>query len=113
MAQKEPAKDNTVFCACGKPSIALGDFNLPDLMLSNQRGTFKSFRDALKAHVFDQLVPRPTRGSSFLDLMFCNKKGLVKRARISPPIGDNNHSTALFKIQLKADPGNSGAQRWV
>ena len=65
------------FCATGKPVIACGDFNLPEIdwcsnddpILSVRSAHAVEFLDGLSVHGLTQSVHGPTRGDAILDLV--------------------------------------------
>ena len=62
------------YCSCELPCILLGDFNFPEIKWNGIYPASKLSRDFLRfigSHCFSQLVPVPTRGNSFLYLVFC------------------------------------------
>ncbi|KAK6061270.1 hypothetical protein COOONC_01067 [Cooperia oncophora] len=65
----------------------------------------KEFVQTLYSHEFAQLVHTPTRGSSILDLVFCNRHFLVSGVNVLPPIGTSDHATVQFLLNIyKPDP---------
>lgn len=94
-------------CCCDGPSLVLGDFNLADMEWYSRcddtllhSAVTKDFIDMFVSHNFSQLVDKPTRGESFLDLVFCNCDRLVTQLSVTPPIGNSDHATIDFLIDV-------------
>ncbi|KAK6035966.1 endonuclease/exonuclease/phosphatase family protein [Cooperia oncophora] len=71
-------------------TLVLGDFNMADASVYQSdagNSVSKEFVQTLYSHEFVQLVHTPTRGSSILDLVFCNRRFLVSGVNVLPPIG--------------------------
>ncbi|KAK6058146.1 endonuclease/exonuclease/phosphatase family protein, partial [Cooperia oncophora] len=80
-------------------TLVLGDFNMADAACIKVMQT-------LYSHEFVQLVHTPTRGSSILDLVFCNRRFLVSGVNVLPPIGTSDHaycSSALVRDFSRVD----------
>lgn len=104
------AKAISDFSAINYTTLLLGDFNLPDLSSSSTGYTSKCFSEIFETHGFQQLVLAPTRRSSVLDLILCNKSGFVSNVQIGPPVGSSDHASVTFQLDLKR---KSKEIRWV
>ena len=85
-----------------------GDFNLPDISWASQdvvgnqydREINNSFLEMSQDLGLSQIVNFPTRGTSFLDLLFTNHPDLVKNCNISAGLGD--HEAIAIETSLQA-----------
>ncbi|KAK6029920.1 endonuclease/exonuclease/phosphatase family protein, partial [Ostertagia ostertagi] len=88
---------------CSYPFIVMGDFNLPNIEWTNDEiNNVASLNGTIlqlcKSYNLMQFVPTPTRGSHTLDLLFCNKVGLISEVAINSPIGSSDHAMISFSI---------------
>lgn len=60
----------------------------------------KEFVEYLAAHELHELVLKPTRQKSFLDLAFCNAPNLVRNIVVGSPIGNTDHARVEFRLNL-------------
>lgn len=89
------------FSCHSNPTVVLGDFNLPDIVWSQPvclHGISLDFYNTFCSHNLSQLVMQPTRGCSFLDLLFTNDVGLVSDVRVVAPVGGSDHSAVEFTV---------------
>ncbi|KAK6060981.1 hypothetical protein COOONC_01357 [Cooperia oncophora] len=56
-------------------------------------------------------VEEPTRGSSWLDLILCNDAQLVRDVEVIPPIGNSDHASVDFSLNLSSN--SAASERWV
>ncbi|KAK6061772.1 endonuclease/exonuclease/phosphatase family protein, partial [Cooperia oncophora] len=89
-------------------TLVLGDFNMADASVYQSdagNSVSKEFVQTLYSHEFVQLVHTPTRGSSILDLVFCNRRFLVSGVNVQPLNGTSDHATVQFLLNIvKPDP---------
>ena len=98
-----------------------GDFNLPDINWKNQDITGnrypqlinKIFLEMAQDLGLTQVIDVPTRGTSFLDLLFSNKPDLVKKVDLLAGLGD--HEAVKVEIRLsiiRKKPTKRRIQLW-
>ncbi|KAK6024464.1 hypothetical protein OSTOST_09723, partial [Ostertagia ostertagi] len=99
------------------PCLLVGDFNLPDVDWNSVNcsagccAVTKEFVDMFYSHNFVQYVKSPTRGSSYLDLIFCNDVALIGEVEVLPPIGSSDHASAEFTLNVS--PPTVTQRKWV
>lgn len=111
---RPPSSDPTVLCqlsdlvsSVSNDCVLLGgDFNLPDMIWSDEMctcGSLSRLNLDLKCMVdtlgFTQHVLTPTRGSNILDLLFCNYPDIVKRVDVIPGISDHDAIVVTLSFQ--------------
>lgn len=96
------------FSVSDYPCVLLGDFNFPDFVLNaglqSHSKVSQDFLDLTTCHDFEQLVNSPCRGSSWLDLIFCNLPSTVRDVNVSSSIGSSDHASVTFSIDLTILP---------
>ncbi|EYB81592.1 hypothetical protein Y032_0378g284 [Ancylostoma ceylanicum] len=89
---------------CTTPCLLMGDFNFPDIQWHDtptaKSKNSNSFITFCNDHNFYQMVDNPTHLSNILDLVLCNQENLVKSLKIEPPIGNSDHATVFFELEL-------------
>jgi hypothetical protein len=93
-------------CSENKPLILGGDFNLPDILWSQDCIKQGAAKPALSRQLLTiaanmglaQTQEEPTRGDNTLDLYFTNRPGLIKNSQTVPGIGD--HSMCVVDTDL-------------
>ena len=85
------------------PSLLIGDFNFPDvdwesgIAGSKGRGFFEATSEAF----FDQHVSEPTHvNGNILDLILCNRDGMVSEVSNEGRIGKSDHDIVSFKLHV-------------
>lgn len=53
------------------------------------------------SHDFQQYVLTPTRGTAYLNLLFCNSPEIVKNVEIIPPIGGSDLAAVEFNLDIR------------
>jgi hypothetical protein len=89
-----------------KVCILAGDLNLPDINWfsstierGKQTPSNKLFLDFAVSSGFEQYVDKPTRKDNILDLVLCNKSGLVTDCEVSAPFSVSaDHNSVLFEL---------------
>ena len=84
-------------------NIIIGDFNFPDIQWeegrSGSRG--RDFHDATMDAFIEQHVVEPTHASgSLIDLILCNKEGMVKEVRAEDRVGKSDHDMISFVMDV-------------
>lgn len=87
----------------------LGDFNLPDINWNSNcftpcgryPGPSKLMVDIAHDHNLQQIVLKPTRENSILDLCFTNDLSFVKEVHVSPGISDHDTVIVIAAIRPK------------
>lgn len=74
---------------------------MPNIAMRDSDNITSTFEDMFEAHQFQQLVHRPTRGNSLLDLVLYNTPTLVRGINVGPPMGSTDHATLQFTIAGK------------
>ncbi|KAK6019291.1 hypothetical protein OSTOST_15079, partial [Ostertagia ostertagi] len=98
------------------PCLLVGDFNLADVDWNSVNcsagccAVTKEFVDMFYSHNFVQYVKSPTRGSSYLDLIFCNDVALIGEVEVLPPIGSSDHASAEFTLNVS--PPTVTQRKW-
>lgn len=87
-------------------TILLGDFNLPNIDWSTPSPTCHDnlssvLCDITADYFFNQMVLNPTRGNNILDLIFTTAPELISDLEISAPLGQSDHHSIDFKLNLK------------
>ena len=93
------------------PSIILGDFNYPDIswpLQNSQQNKLSAISNTFITTVQNlsliQKVLKPTRLNNYLDLIFTNDDQLISNTIILPPIGNSDHASISFSLDLSLTP---------
>ena len=81
----------------------LGDFNLPVLQKClTEHHTFSAvintIENTLLSHSLSQIVDFPSRGSNYLDLVFCNQHVVHDDVMCLPHFSTSDHCSIAFNI---------------
>ncbi|XGW28756.1 hypothetical protein V3C99_008503 [Haemonchus contortus] len=105
------------FSSYEAPCLVVGDFNLADVDWNSTDcsagycAVTKEFLEVFRSHNFVQFVKSPTRGPSYLDLIFCNEVALIGEVEVLPPIGSSDHASASFTLNV--EPLAVAQRKWV
>ncbi len=97
----------------GVSAVAVGDFNLPHINWSTLTPTpsatpaERQLLDCVITNGLEQLVSHPTRNDNILDLVLCNRPGLVTNLSVSPPLIPSDHLMVQFEIDTQNPDQNS------
>ena len=87
-------------------NILTGDFNFPDIgwREGKSRARGRSFYEATAAAFMDQHVTQPTHVSgNLLDLVLCNKEGLISNTSTYGRLGKSDHEIVTFEVEIGRD----------
>ena len=86
------------------PNLLMGDFNFPDVDWASGTAGSKGreFYEATTEAFFEQYVTEPTHASgNILDLVLCNRDGMVSEVKTDGRIGKSDHDMVSFKMHIK------------
>ncbi|RMC21758.1 hypothetical protein DUI87_02627 [Hirundo rustica rustica] len=81
--------------------VLVGDFNLPDIcweLNTAEKQQSRKFLECVEDNFLSQLVSKPTRGGTMLDLLFTNRDGLVGDVEVGGRLGHSDHEIIEFSI---------------
>lgn len=84
----------------------LGDFNIPNidwnLVSPSQPGTISGFfcDCIINCFGFSQLVDKPTRGTTLLDLILTNTPDHLSNVDVNCGLGNSDHNTVYFDFNV-------------
>ncbi|RMB99816.1 hypothetical protein DUI87_23593 [Hirundo rustica rustica] len=81
--------------------VLVGDFNLPDIfweLNTAEKQQSRKFLECVEDNFLSQLVSKPTRGGTVLDLLFTNRDGLVGDVEVGGRLGHSDHEIIEFSI---------------
>ena len=87
-------------------NVLVGDFNFPEIDWTNGRSGSKGreFLEVTMEQFMEQLVSEPTHKSGhLLDLVLCNREGMIQEVRNECRLGRSDHDLIAFKIMVKTE----------
>lgn len=86
----------------GSPAFVLvGHSNLPDIcweLNTAEKRQSRKFLECVEDNFLLQLVSKPTRGRTMLDLLFANRDGLVGDVVVEGHLGHSDHEITGFLL---------------
>ncbi|KAK6022978.1 hypothetical protein OSTOST_11304 [Ostertagia ostertagi] len=92
---------NELLAKSHSPVVVVGDFTLPEVNRADwnvSKDIAHPLSNTFACHGFAQYIKEPTRGSSILDLLFCNDLNLISNVLVKSSIGDSDHLSITFDI---------------
>mgnify|MGYP001548984872 CR=1 FL=1 len=89
------------------PVVLTGDINLPDIdwhYMTSPNSFSSEICRSLLTHGFFQFVSEPTRSKNLLDVVLCTDLDLIQSTKVSPPVGNSDHFSVSFKINVASKP---------
>ena len=90
----------------GKENVVImGDFNFPELKWTSRGDTVHDhpFITCINDNFFEQLVDKPTRGDSILDLVLCSDKSFVENLTVEEPFATSDHHIIRFSLVVNKE----------